>query len=113
MNGQTMTLPDVDYSSTTAGLYPMSVRGFIKGLRRLNKITLEKVYFKRQYKFLPLLNYFPFLTDIFSNYVLIILKKDELKHITYTNIVYCWTKAIQNQLGIYLKIIRNKLNSVD
>ncbi len=91
----------------------MSVMGFIKTLRRFDKITLEKVYFKRQYKFLLLLNYFPLLTDIFSNYVLIIIKKDDQKHITLTNIAHCWIKAIQNQLSIYIKIIKIKLNIVD
>jgi len=109
INGQTVTLPDVDYSSPTAGLYPMSVMGFIRQLRRFENITLRKLYFKRQFKFFPLLNYVPFLTDIFSNHVLIILKKDQQKRITLTNIVHCWIKAIYTQLNIYIKIIRKKL----
>ena len=35
---------------------------------------MKKLYFKRHFRFLPLLNNFPFFTDIFSDYVFFVIK---------------------------------------
>lgn len=72
LNGQSsVTIPLIDYKSPSAELIRISTFEFIRELIRINGVTVRKLHFQRYFRFLPMINYLPILSDLFSDQFLL------------------------------------------
>ncbi len=106
LNGQSsVTIPLINYKSPSAELVRISVFGFIRELMRINGVTVRKLHFERYFRFLPMINYLPILSDLFSDHFLLILQKHEGYQVKWVDVIYCWYRSVQNQLKRWMKLI--------